>query len=69
MAYTGGKVRWRLMNQGRDLARSSEHEDHHTILALLQADPEFASVRRWIEDRSFLAQLDRLCDLSRRKRA
>jgi hypothetical protein len=65
MAYTSGKVRWRLMNQGRALAGSGEHEDHRTILGQLQADPEFAMVRRWIEDRSFLAQLDRLCALSR----
>ncbi len=66
MAYNGGKVRWRLINQGCDLARSGAHEDHRTILALLQTDPEFATVRRWIEDQPLLAQLDRLCALSRR---
>ncbi len=65
MAYTSGKVRWRLMNHGRALAGSGEHEDHRTILAQLQADPEFAAVQRWIEEQPYLTQLDRLCALSR----
>lgn len=62
MAYDVSKVRWRLMNYARDLARSGAHEDHRTILSQLQADPEFDRVRRWLEDRPFRAQLDQLCN-------
>ena len=67
MAYTSSKTRWRLMNQACDLAGSGDHTDYCSVLVQLQANPEFDKVRRWIEDISFLAQLDRLCDLAQRK--
>jgi len=69
MAYDVSKLRWRLMNQARGLARSGKYEDHRSILTQIQTDPDFPRVRRWIEMPSFLAQLDRLCDLARSKRA
>jgi hypothetical protein len=62
MAYDGGKLRWLTMNRARELARSGEHLDHTTILRRLSIErPDFSRVRSAIEERPFLAQLDRLC--------
>ncbi len=69
MAYTNSKTRWRLMNQACDLAESGDHTDYRSVLVQIQANPEFDRVRRWFEDISFLAQLDRLCDLAQKKAA
>jgi hypothetical protein len=69
MAYTTGKMRWRLMNQACDLAGSGEHADYRSVLVQIQVDPHYERVRRWIEDVAFLAQLDRLCDLAQKKAA
>ncbi len=69
MAYTNSKTRWRLMNQACDLAVSGHHTDYRSVLVLIQAHPEFGRVSRWIEATSFLAHLDRLCDLAQKKAA
>ena len=66
MAYDGGKLRWLTMNRARELARSGEHTDHSTILRQLSTErPDFGRVRSAIEERPFLAQLDRMCSMAR----
>src|SRR5215204_1093586 len=52
-------------NYARVLARSGEHSDHKSIILLLTALEDGATVRRWLEDRAFRTQLDKLCDLAR----
>ncbi len=67
MAYTNSRTRWRLMNQACGLAASGNHPDYRSVLVQIQADPEFGRVSHWIEDISFLVELDRLCDLAQKK--
>ncbi len=69
MAYTNSRTRWRLMNQACDLATSGNHADYRSVLVQIHADPDFERVSHWIENISFLAQLDRLCDLAQKKAA
>jgi hypothetical protein len=69
MAYDGSKVRWKMMNQARELARSGQYADHEPILAQIQAEADFEKVRRWIDERAFRAQLNRLCELAQSKAA
>ena len=59
------RQRGRMLNYARVLARSGEHSDHKSIIPLLTALEDGATVRRWLEDRAFRTQLDKLCDLVR----
>ena len=59
------RQRGRMLNYARVLARSGEHSDHKSIMLLLTALEDGATVRRWLEDRAFRTQLDKLCDLAR----
>jgi hypothetical protein len=67
MAYDVSKVRWRIMNQARTLARSGQYADHEPILAQIEAEPGFEKVRRWIDERAFRAQVNRLCEIAQSK--
>ncbi len=67
MAYENGKVRWKMMNQARTLARSGQYADHEPILAQIEAEAGFEKVRRWIDERAFRAQLNRLCEMAQSK--
>ncbi len=67
MAYENGKVRWTLMNQARTLARSGQYADHAPILAQIETEAAFERVRRWIDERAFRAQLNRLCEMAQSK--
>lgn len=69
MAYENGKVRWKMMNQARQLARSGQYADHAPILAQIEAEADFEKVRRWLDERAFRAQLNRLCEMAQSKRA
>ena len=57
--------RRRAMDRARDLARSGEHADHHSIISHLAGREDSAVVQEWLEDRAFHAQLDKLCTLAR----
>jgi len=61
------RTRGQVLNRARDLARSGEHADHQTIIALMIAREDFALVRRWFEDRAICAQLDKLCARARNR--
>src|SRR5215203_5049085 len=63
------RQRGRMLNYARILARSGGHSDHESIIPLLTAREDGATVRRWLEDRAFRTQLDKLCDLARGLRA
>ncbi len=67
MAYENGKVRWKMMNQARTLARSGRYADHTPILAQIETEVGFEKVRRWIDERAFRAQLKRLCEMAQSK--
>ena len=69
MAYGNGKVRWKMMNQARALARSGQYADHAPILTQIGAEPGFEKVLRWMDERAFRTQLDRLCHLAQGKAA
>jgi hypothetical protein len=57
-------LRGRVLEQARKLARTGAHADHTTILPCLETVEGFADARAKLEDRSFRAQLDRLCALA-----
>ena len=59
------RQRGRILNYARVLARSGQHSDHKSIIPLLTALEDGATVRRWIEDRTFRTQLDKLCAMAR----
>jgi hypothetical protein len=67
MAYDVSKVRWKMMNQARQLARSGQYADHAPILAQIETEAGFEKVRRWIDERAFRAQLNRLCEMAQSK--
>ena len=67
MAYDSSKVRWKMMNQARTLARSGQYTDHVPIMAQIEAEAGFEKVRRWIDERAFRAQLNRLCEMAQSK--
>ena len=69
MAYDVSKVRWKMMNQARQLARSGQYADHAPILAQIETEPGFEKVLRWLDERAFRTQLDRLCHLAQDKAA
>ena len=50
-----------ILDSARALARSGAHEDHQTITTELQYLADSPRARRWLADRRFLAQLDKLC--------
>jgi hypothetical protein len=56
--------RAKLLNQARELARTGAHADHKSILPCLETQEGFAEARSRLEDRTFQAQLDRLCALA-----
>jgi uncharacterized membrane protein len=57
--------RRKVLQFARNLARSGSHADHSTILPCMESQEGFAETRAQLEDRSFKAQLDRLCALAR----
>ncbi len=57
--------RAKVMDHARALARSGEHADHKSIIALLTAQEDDATIRNGLEAYAFRAQLDRLCALAR----
>jgi hypothetical protein len=59
------RLRGKLLNHARDLARSGAHPDHKSIIPHLEALEGFSDVRSHFEDRTLRTQLDRLCALSR----
>ena len=67
MAHDVSKVRWKMMNQARTLARSGQYADHTPILAQIETEAGFEKVRRWIDERAFRAQLNRLCEMAQSK--
>ncbi len=69
MTYDIGRMRWKMMNQARELARSGQYTDHEPILAQSEAEAGFDKVRRWMDERAFRAQLNRLCEIAQSKRA
>jgi hypothetical protein len=69
MTYDIGRMRWKMMNQARELARSGQYTDHEPILAQIEAEAGFDKVRRWMDERAFRAQLNRLCEIAQSKRA
>jgi hypothetical protein len=56
--------RTKVLGLARDLARSGQHENHHGILAELEAVEGFATAHRCLTDRVISAQLDRLCAIA-----
>jgi hypothetical protein len=68
MGATGNvlyKKRGKVLKRARDLARSGEYADHHSIIPHLAALEEVEAVRGVFEDRAFCAQLDKLCTFAR----
>jgi hypothetical protein len=59
------RQRGRMLNYARILARSGGHSDHESIIPLLTAREDGATVRNWLKDHAFRTQLDKLCDLVR----
>jgi hypothetical protein len=53
-----------VLKIARDLARSGQHENHHSIFAELEIVEGFADARRCLTDRVISAQLDRLCAMA-----
>jgi hypothetical protein len=53
-----------VLKVARDLARSGQHENHHSIFAELEMVEGFADARRCLTDRVISAQLDRLCAMA-----
>ena len=56
--------RTKLLKLARDLARSGQHQDHHSIVAELHAAGDFFEAQRCLTDRAICAQLDRLCAMA-----
>jgi hypothetical protein len=63
------RQRGRMLNYARILARSGGHSDHESIIPLLTAREDGATVRRWLEDRAFRTQLDKLCAMAQERRS
>jgi hypothetical protein len=59
------RQRGKMLNYARVLARSGEYSDHKSIIPLLTALEDGTTVRRWLEDRTFRTQLDKLCAMAR----
>jgi hypothetical protein len=59
------RQRGKMLNYARVLARSGEHSDHKSIIPLLTDLEDSRTVRRWLEDRTFRTQLDKLCAMAR----
>ncbi|MCD6052417.1 MAG: hypothetical protein K0Q55_3835 [Verrucomicrobia bacterium] len=65
------KAHWKIQNQrtkvlnlARVLARSGQHQTHHSILAELEIVEGFADAYRSLTDRAISSQLDRLCAMA-----
>jgi hypothetical protein len=65
------KAHWKIQNQrtkvlnlARDLARSGQHQTHHSILAELEIVEGFVDAYRSLTDRAISSQLDRLCAMA-----
>jgi len=58
------RQRTKVLGLARDLARSGQHENHHSILPELVAVEGFAAAHRCLTDRAISAQLDRLCTIA-----
>jgi hypothetical protein len=63
------RLRGKVLNHARDLARSGEHADHQTIIPHLAASEDFEAVRSVFADRALCAQLDLLCARARKAAA
>ena len=62
---------WRLKGQrtkvlrlARDLARSGQHQSHHSIVEELKQVEAFTEAHRCLTNRLIAAQLDRLCAMA-----
>jgi hypothetical protein len=53
--------RAKVLKLARDLARSGQHESHHTIVAQLHLLHEFGAAHHCLTERIVCFQLDRLC--------
>ena len=58
------RQRTKVLGLARDLARSGQHENHHSILPELVAVEGFAAAHRCLTARAISAQLDRLCAIA-----
>ena len=65
------KAHWKIQNQrtkvlnlARDLARSGQHQTHHSILAELEIVEGFADAYGRLTDQVISSQLDRLCAMA-----
>ena len=58
------RQRTKVLGLARDLARSGQYENHHSILPELVAVEGFAAAHRCLTDRAISAQLDRLCTMA-----
>ena len=63
------RLRGKVLNHARALARSGEHADCQTILLHVAAVEDFEAVRSMFADRALCAQLDLLCAMARRAAA
>jgi len=63
------KLRAKLMNYARTLARSGEHVDHRSIISHLATREDAALVLGWLRDRAFHGQLDKLCAIAQERRS
>jgi hypothetical protein len=59
------RLRGKLLNHARDLARSGAYPDHKSIIPHLEALEGFSDARVHLEDRTFQTQLDWVCALAR----
>jgi hypothetical protein len=69
MAYENGKVRWKMMNQRAHLPGLASMPTMRPFWRRSRTEAGFEKVRRWIDERAFRAQLDRLCHLAQDKAA
>jgi hypothetical protein len=58
------KQRRDVLKHARALARSGQHADFASIMAVLQEIEGFDTAQHWFADWSFRAQLNRLCTLA-----
>ena len=57
--------RRKLLDHARELARSGRHADHRSIVAEIEQMEGFALAQARFQEYAFLAQLDRMCRMTR----
>ncbi len=58
-------LRRKLLDHAREMARSGQHADHKSIIAVIEQMDGFALARTRFQEYAFLAQLDRMCRIAR----